>query len=135
MSWIWRQPRVPVQATPGWQAPHELVKDYAARGVEIAKLNGTLIRTEQMLNSSRAEVRNLNARVEDLTGRIERQADNHEADRDAWAKARSRMAARVAELEQTVVAMGVASGLDAAWPDVAAVSGPRSESQKSLGGK
>jgi len=76
MSWTWRRPRVPVQ--PGWHAPHDLVDDYAARGVEIATLTGMLGKTEQMLRAARAEIRDLNAYVQDLEGRIECQADRFE---------------------------------------------------------
>lgn len=130
MSWTWRKPRVPVQ--PGWQAPHELVNELAARGVEIARLAGALASAENLLAlsetrfaESQRTVKYQAERLQDLSGRIERQADNHEADRAEWERVKSRMAARIDELEQTVVAMSAAGGLDAAWLDVAAVSGPK----------
>jgi hypothetical protein len=128
VSWTWRKPRVPVQ--PGWRAPHELVDDYAARGVKIAELRGSLAAADNLralcdarFAESQRTVREQSNLIVDLTGRIGRQADNHEADRAEWERAKSRMAARIAELEQTVVALFAAGGLDAAWSDVAAVSG------------
>ena len=130
MSWIKRPtPRAPAQPSHGWQAPHELVDDYAKRGVEIAKLNGILIQTEHNLAASRAEVRNLNAHVLDLHGRIERQADifeEYQGHIDTMRRQRDEAWARVVELEQTVLSMAAKAGLDdAAWADVAAVAGPQ----------
>lgn len=145
MSWTWRKPRVPVQ--PGWQAPHELVNDHAARGVEIARLTGALASAENMMivaqkrfAESQRTVKSQADLILDLTARIERQADNHEEDRAEWAEVKSRLTARVSELEQLLVRADADhaelsgrlqdAGLDAAWPEVAALV-----NQKSLGGK
>lgn len=133
VSWKWRKPRVPVEPVLGWRAPHELVDDYAARGVRIAELTGSLAAAENLLAlsetryaESQRTIREQSALIQDLSGRIERQADNHEADRADWERTKSWMAARITELEQTVVAMS-AAGLDTAWADVAAVSGPQTK--------
>ncbi len=104
MSWTWRNPRVPLQTSPGWQAPHELVDDYAKRGVEIAKLTGALTQAEHMLNVARAQIRILNAQVLDLTGRIECQADRIEEERHDWETTKRALSGRVTELEQARVA-------------------------------
>lgn len=103
---------------------------------EIRKLTRHVAVAEQMLAEEKAAVQEQHALVRELTGRIECQADNHEADRAEWAEAKSRLTARVAELEQLLVQAdadhaGLSgqlqdAGLDAAWRDVAAVSGPSS---------
>lgn len=67
---------------PGWQAPHELVADYAARGVQIADLTGRLKAEESAHARTRHELAvadelNAELRKELLrkTEQIERQAD------------------------------------------------------------
>lgn len=134
MSWTWRKPRVHVQPALGWRAPHDLVDDYAARGVRIAELTGSLASAENLLAlseqrfaESQRTVREQSALIQDLNGRVTLQADFHEADRADWERTKSWMAARISELEQAVVATAAKSGMDEAWLDVAAVSGPQSK--------
>lgn len=105
MSWTFRKPRVTVQPGHGWQAPHQLVDEYAARGVRIAELTGTLATAQHQLILAKAEIREQDARLRDLEGRIECQADNHEADRAEWAAKVRDLEGQVRDLQEATVAM------------------------------
>lgn len=116
MSWTSRKPRQRIQPDPGWRAPHELVSEHAARGVEITRLAGALASAENMLAlvqgrfaESQATVKSQAELILDLSGRIGLQADNHEADRAEWERVKSRLTAQVRELQETVVAMAARS--------------------------
>lgn len=166
MSWTWRKPRVPVQPALGWQAPHELVNDHAARGVEIARLTGILgslsthidrqaesmRRGERVLNAATSELAEATATIKELRGELDRKEDQIQRQANLFEQLRDQMEltkqslfaervlcqilteerdaarSRATELEQTIVALSATTGLDAAWPDVAAVSGPQSKS-------
>lgn len=95
-----------------------LAADKADLAAEIGRLNRTLADAEPVIRLHKGEAKRLEGRVRELEGRLECQADNHEADRAEWARKLAKVTGERDDALKTIQALLPApGGLEQAWDD------------------